>query len=228
MGARADQFPSKKVRAKATISPPNYLTMRVVDLRKKDEKKEVAPPAIEPAPLVIPQKPELTTPDVFTTSGVPEPTKSSPQFEWEAPSFYYNPRKKYLFLIVIALLAGAGAMFFYRLDTLTAIFLVLSSVVIMLYTNKKPILIKVTVSRAGVTIDDRTYYYKELKSFWLDYDPQGFKELSLESKKWYIPYIKISIEDQNPVELRSLMINFISEKEHEKSLTDLITRKIGL
>jgi len=72
------------------------------------------------------------------------------------------------------------------------------------------------------------YYYKELKSFWIDYNPNGSKELSLETRKWYLPYIKISIEEENPVGLRSFMIDFVPEKMHEPSLIDFISRKIGL
>ncbi len=148
--------------------------------------------------------------------------------EWEAPPFYYNPQKKYLTVIVTALLISAGAIFFYHWDTLTGIALVLSSLMLVLYANKKPTICQITVNQAGITIEDKTYYYKELKSFWLDYPPTGPKELSLESKKWYMPYVKISIENQNPVEIRSLIIHFVAEREHEKSLVDLISRKIGL
>ena len=184
---------------------------RVVDLRKKIEKKEIAP-VTEKAPLVEQKIKE----------------EKINRLEWEAPSFYYNPQKKYLTLIIIGLLCGAGAMLFYRMDTLTAIFLILSSLVLILYANKRPTVSKIIVSQAGVTIDERVYYYKELKSFWLDYDPHGPKELSLEARKWYMPYVKVSIENQNPVNIRSLMINFVTEKEHEKSLVDLISRKMGL
>ena len=194
---------------------------RVVDLRRK-EKKEIIPP-VEKVFLVEQKEKEK----ILRVATNPLPEKIN-RFEWEAPSFYYNPQKKYLTLIVIALFCGAGAMLFYRMDTLTAIFLIISSFVLILYANKKPTISKVVVNQAGVIIDGHSYHYKELKSFWLDYNPSGLKELSLEAKKWYMPYVKISIENQNPVELRSLMINFITEKEHEKSLVDLISRKIGL
>jgi len=197
---------------------------RVVDLRKKDEKKEVASVKKE-LPLIDPVR-SLARAKSASPKDLGEATSNG--VEWEAPSFYHNPQKKYLALIVIVLLCGAGAILFYRQDILTAIFLVLSSLVILLYANKQPSVSKVVVNQAGVTIDDRIYNYRELKSFWLDYDPQGPKELSLEPKNWYLPYVKISIENQNPAELRSLMVKFIAEKEHEKSLVDLISRKIGL
>ncbi len=200
---------------------PTAMT-RVVDLRKKTGKKETSP-IVEKAPLVE-EKPKEKAP-VLVATPTPETTK---RIEWEAPSFYYNPQKKYLTLVVIGLFFGASAMLFYRLDTLTAIFLILSSLVLILYANKKPALSKIILNHAGVTIDDHSYYYKDLKSFWLDYEPNGPKELSLEARKWYMPYVKVSIENQNPVEIRSLMINFVAEREHEKSLVDLISRKIGL
>jgi hypothetical protein len=200
---------------------------RIVDLRKKTEQTKPVVPIEKIVSSVEPYKPNEVKEKVATPL-IEKPPETAKKIEWEAPSFYYNPQKKYLALVVILLLCGAGAMLFYHMDTLTAIFLILSSFVLILYAIKKPTLAKVTVNHAGVTIDDRTYYYKELKSFWLDYDSNGPKELSLEIKKWYMPYVKISIEKQNPMEIRAIMINFITEKEHEKSLVDLVSRKMGL
>lgn len=184
---------------------------RTIDLRKKTKNKEVTP---------IVKSEEILRPVGSNMANA--------QFEWEAPSFYYNPQKRYLALVVIGLFCGAGAMLFYHMDSVTVIFLILSSLMLMLYANKKPTMSRIVVNNAGVTIDGYAYYYKELKSFWLDYSPHGPRELSLEAKKWYMPYIKVSIENQNPVEIRSLMINFVTEREHEKSLIDLMSRKIGL
>lgn len=198
---------------------------QIVDLRKKTVK----------AGVVLKKEAPLTRPDKVQNTEEKNPTviaekfsNSAKRIEWEAPSFYYNPQKKYLALIVTLLLCGAGVMLFYRIDTLGAILLILSSFMLILYANKKPAVSKVVVNQAGVMTDDQAYYYKELKSFWLDYGPNGPKELSLEAKKWYRPYVKISIENQNPVEIRALMIKFIPEKEHQRSLVDFISRKVGL
>ena len=200
---------------------------RIIDLRKKIHKDETIPTFKKTSFLIEPEKPKKIETGVAMPT-IEKTVETIGRLEWEAPSFYYNPQKKYLALIVIALLAGAGTMLFYRMDTLTAIFLILSSLVLILYANKRPTVSKIIVNQAGVIIDDQAYYYKELRSFWLDYDPHGLKELSLEAKKWYMPYVKVSIENQNPIEIRTLMINFIPEKEHEKSLADLISRKMGL
>lgn len=154
--------------------------------------------------------------------------QSQPQITWEAPSFYFNPQKRYLSLTIIALALGGGSMFFLSGDMLTAIFLLLSSLVLILYSTKRLETSKVLIDNRGVAIGDTIYYYKDLKSFWIQYNPGEFKELSLEIRRWYMPYVKISIENNNPLLIRSLLINFLPEKEHEHSLVDIISRKIGL
>lgn len=151
-----------------------------------------------------------------------------PYISWEASSFYYNPEKRYLSLLIVALLIGAIALLIFRYDTLTSIFLILASLVLILYSKQKPTKSKITVDQSGILVDYIMYYYKDLRSFWIEYNPGGLKELSLESTKWYMPYIKVLLNEQNPVEIRSFIVNFLPEKEHENSLIDHIGRKLGL
>ena len=151
-----------------------------------------------------------------------------PQISWEAPSFYYNPQKKYLYLIAAMIMAGAAALLVFKYDTLTSVFLILSSLVLILYSGQKPVISKITADQSGILVDNIIYRYKDLKSFWINYNPGGPKELSLESAKWYMPYIKVLLNEQNPVELRSLIVNFLPEKEHEYSLIDHIGGRLGL
>jgi len=173
----------------------------------------------------LPKKPEKSTNTVLETKILLD---SPSLFQWEAPSFYYNPQKKYLVLTVIILIVGASILLFYGGDILLAIFLLLSSLVLVLYANKKPVISKVSVDQNGVSVNDHAYYYEDLKSFWINYIPNGPKEISLESKKWYLPHVKISLEKENPIEIRSFMIKFIPEKIHEQSLADYVAQKLGI
>jgi len=157
-----------------------------------------------------------------------EQVSEKPEITWEAPSFYYNPQKRYLSLVTTALMAAAVALLIFKYDTLTSIFLILASLVLLLYSKQKPIMSKITVGQSGILVSDIMYYYKDLKSFWIEYNPGGPKELSLESTKWYMPYVKVLLNEQNPVEVRSLIVNFLPEKEHENSLVDHIGRRLGL
>lgn len=182
---------------------------KVIDLRQKVEKKP---------------KPAL----VIKRAIVPPSQNQPPRITWEAPSFYFNPQKRYLSMVIIALVFAGGAMLIFSGDLLMAIFLLLSSLVLILYSNKRPEISKIIIDPRGVTIGDSMHSYKDIRSFWLHYNPGNLKELSLELKKWYMPYVKVSIENKNPLIIRSILVNFLPEKEHEHSLVDIIARKIGL
>ena len=192
---------------------------QVINLREKVKEKTPQPPARN--------KTETASFEADIKNTRPD-HDSVNLISWEAPTFNYNPNKKYLALVIIFIFLGAGTLLFLKKDFLLVIFLVLYALMLIFYANKKPEVSKITLNQSSIKIDDQIYYYRNIKSFWLDYEPSGLKELSIEPKKWYLPYIKIPIEKENPLNIRSLVLNYVQEKEHEKSLVDLISKKIGL
>lgn len=205
---------------------------KIINLR--EEIKQNLKPVSEKKPAIADQPKtnilqKVPPPLPPTTQLKQASAKISPQISWEVSSFHLNPNKKHLIPIIIGALGIGGiGMLFYEKDALTAIFLLLSSLVLILHSGKKPNSFKVVINQTGVAIGDIMHYYKDLKSFWIHYQPGVVKELSLESRKWYVPYIRISIENKNPLAIRSLLINFLLEKEHENSLVDIIARRMGL
>jgi hypothetical protein len=147
---------------------------------------------------------------------------------WLAPSFYNNNTTKKKLIPIIILLISAGLLFVFQENLLLVILLFMSSLVLMLNYSKKPDIVKINIDQTGISVDNIKYQYKDLKSFWIKYVPGQFKELSLESKKIYMPYVKIILNNQNPILLRSLLIKFIPEKEHKDSFIEQIARYLGL
>lgn len=197
---------------------------RIIDLRKK----EISDPAISPIREETLSVITEETPGTIAPAREEEKLTSTGETRWQAPSFRSNPDKTYLALTVIALFAGAGILFFFKQDAVLEIFLMLSAFVLLLQANKKPEITEIWIGRKGVSVGSKLYQYKELRSFWIDYNPHGIKELSLQSIKWYVPYIKIPLEQEDPLKIRDLMISFVPEKMHEQSLADILGRKLGL
>lgn len=188
----------------------------------------VRPIAAQPAITEAPAIGRTAAEEKKLSAKLAKASRTTSRLAWQAPTFYFNPQKRYLSLVVLGLMAGAVAMFVMRYDTLTAVTTALASLVLLLYSNQKPTSHQIVVDHTGIRIGDAVYRYPELRSFWIHYIPGGPKELSLESTRWYKPYVKIQLADQNPIELRSLLISFLPEKEHEESLADVIGRKLGL
>ena len=202
----------------------------IIDLRKPKLTHVEEPPKIkgvvERPVLKAIEKPE-TKPKIKQEIKEETPKAKTESIEWRVPAQAMS-KKGYLLGFSALLLIGAFGLIFFKIDMLLAALLILAVIVTILNSIKKPEELKVSINPLGVAIDETERQYKEFKSFWIEYSVTGVKELSLESKKWYLPYLKISLDNQNPIEIRNLLIKFLPEKEHEKSLLEEIIRKTGI
>ena len=193
---------------------------KIIDLRKKPQSEKSG--KIIQKIKTLPQKEN-------PTNTAPSKTKEEILTAvWNAPSFYSSPDKKYLYILIVLLAIGGVIIILLGKDILSAIFLILSSLVLFISSKKQPEIQQIVVDQRGVMMGDTAHPYKDLNSFWIHYESGDIKELSLESKKWYVPYIKIPLENINPLLVRSVLIKFLPEREHERSLTDMISRRIGM
>jgi len=91
---------------------------------------------------------------------------------------------------------------------------------VVLYAVRPPRTLKFHLTERGVLIEKTLYPWQSLKSFWVFYNPPLHKDLSLESKKAFMPYIKIPLGKTEPVKVREIVIKFLPEIEQEESLID--------
>jgi hypothetical protein len=148
-------------------------------------------------------------------------------FEWKAPEFSQTPKEKSWFIIpaIITIVLGIFALF--TENFIFLILIIIAFVVFYIYAKKEPRIIRFKINIKGIEVDKKLYEFNELKSFWLFYNPPEQKELSIRSKKSFIPYIKIPLTDEDPNEIRKFLLNFLSEKPHKESLIEIWMRKIG-
>jgi len=146
--------------------------------------------------------------------------------QWQAPEFEKHEKGPAWFIIL-----GISALIIFTIVILMknfifAILIVMMVFVVYIYALKEPRLLIFKISGKGITIDDKIYSFDELKSFWIFYEPPETKELSVRSKKWLMPLIKIPIDKQDPNLIRSALIKFIPEQKQEQSLIDIIARSL--
>lgn len=146
---------------------------------------------------------------------------------WSAPE-YAEQQNAYEKIILAGIIAAgflAGSLIIK--NYLLAAIIFLSYAILYIYAVKKPRLINFAVTTRGIKVNNRLYEFDELRSFWIFYSPPHQKELSLESKKIIMPFIKIPIADTNPAELRRQLIKYLPEVKQEESLTDILARRLG-
>lgn len=159
--------------------------------------------------------------------------KTRPQYQpdrivWSGPLWAYPPNVRLAIVFSVLLLGVAAFFYLYRNEIITALFFLLASIFVLSNSHRKAPVTDFAVGPVSVHIGEREIKFSEIKSFWMEYNPGGIKELSIQLNKWYLPYIKIPFSDQDPARIHKIMIKFVPEKEHEDSAMDIFGRKLGL
>ncbi|TSC73671.1 MAG: Uncharacterized protein G01um101444_492 [Parcubacteria group bacterium Gr01-1014_44] len=120
------------------------------------------------------------------------------------------------------------AYIFFENNILTAVFFFLVSLVILIFAFKEKQTVLWEITRHGVTVERSFYPFRDLKSFWIEYQPGQIKEISLKSKKWYRGFVKIPLNQEDPLKIREFLLDFLLEERHEDNLVETITRHLGI
>ncbi len=204
---------------------------RVINLRDRQShaalqrsEEPVQPRELPPEPVI--QHPIVQQQRVFTDSGPALPYET---LRWIAPASYRQGSTIAPYIVAVLLAVGAILIGIFQRDTTTAILFGFLAVMTVVHIRRPVPLVEVEVSPLSIKVSEHTYRYEEIKSFWIQYEPEfDIRELSLHLKKWYQPYVKVQIEDQDPVQIRAILLEFIPEVEHEETLVHSLTRRLGL
>ena len=150
-----------------------------------------------------------------------------PRITWRIEE--YSHREKgpdWFWALGVIAIAGAAIAVIYH-DTLFGIFIVLAAVILGAYAARKPDVIEIAVSEAGVRIRDYFYPYEKLKSFGIDESELG-NHLILESTRAIAPIISISLPLTIDADaLAALLRTKLPEKEHREQASHKIMEHLG-
>lgn len=112
---------------------------------------------------------------------------------------------------------------------LFAIIIVMFGVIIGLSSLREPQRMLFQITTRGVFVGDHFTSYRDMKDFWIVYEPPYVKNLYLEYKNALTPRIVVPIEDGDPVEIRRALLDFLDENgRSEEPLGDLMGRVLKL
>jgi len=202
-----------------------HLSCFIMQLFKKDKPDSPQYSMPKPRKVIMPAGMEEQAPaqqDPQTKNG--QSNKSNLLMSWSFKQFETVPRPRswYIgFFVVIALLLAYGL---FTNNFLLGIIAILIALMYYLFEKREPQDFRFGITQEGVLAQDRLYEFSSLESFWIFYEPQGRKELSLKSVKNLVPYIHIPLGDADPVEVRNVLMQFLPEIEHIESVADSINQ----
>lgn len=135
----------------------------------------------------------------------------------------YKISARKLAIIGLLILAIAGY-FLYKNSPIAAITFILIGVVGYLHLQQEPRNLDFMITSQGLAAGNELYDFDNIRSFWIFYDPPAIKILSLKLKSGIISTIQIPLHDEDPVEVRHILLDFIPETKHEFSFADTLDR----
>lgn len=145
---------------------------------------------------------------------------------WETHEYEYrekHPNWYVAFAIIIISLSVTA----YLLDNfLFGILIILSGVSLFMYAKKESELLKCSLDKRGLRINNKLYPYQTLESFWVTPDDENPK-LIIQSEKILAPYIILPLKDLPSEDVRDFLLAFLEEEEHFEPISHRIMEHLG-
>jgi hypothetical protein len=131
--------------------------------------------------------------------------------EWDFPEYENQQVNRTWYIVGAIILAGLILYSVLTANFLFAIILLLAVFVIIFQFFQVPREINVRIGEDGVIVDKKFYPYKDLKNFWIVYDPPAYKYLYLEFKSDIRGTYPVPLVDENPLKIREYLLNYVDE-----------------
>ena len=147
---------------------------------------------------------------------------------WRAPEFEVSSRDRKWYFYVTAVLFAIVAYAVFVDALIMAITFILIGMVGYIYIQKEPRTLDFALTEDGVVAGREIYEFDNLKSFWIFYEEQGLQVISFHTNSYLLPYIHVPIHDQDPTEIREILLDFLSEEKHEPGIMEVLDRVLHL
>jgi hypothetical protein len=156
--------------------------------------------------------------------------KAQDSFVWEIAAWEKHDRgpRWYMIMSIVAI-----AFVIYAVITgnfLFAFIILLSAIIIILAGHDEPHRALIQIGKNGVVVDGKYHEYKDLSNFSIVYHPPQTKLLYLETGSVIRPRIRLQLDEQNPLELRQHLKQYLDENLHlqEEHFSDIVARLLKI
>ncbi len=153
-----------------------------------------------------------------------EKKSSQVLMSWKFPEFIKPERTKTWY--IIASLIGISLFLWavFTFNYLFALIILIVGSIILFERKKEPQDLDFKITERGLEVGSKFYFYRDIKSFWIIYDPPEVKNLYFNFKSGLRFRITIPLLDQDPLKVRKILLKFLEEdlsKENEPFLEQL-------
>lgn len=145
---------------------------------------------------------------------------------WNAPSHLYTEKKPDWYWAVGVITLALAAVCFIFAQVITGIFIIVAAVTLILHASRPAGSVYCEVNDRGIVVGETLYPFLSIESFWIPHDQSPAKIL-LKSRKLFMPYIIVYIDEIDPEEVREVLLKYIAETEHREPFLKQLLESFG-
>lgn len=149
-----------------------------------------------------------------------------PIISWNAPTHYYVEKTSDWYWVTGIITLALAVVAFILGNVITGIFILVAASALVLHASQPPQVIYHEVNDRGIVVHDRLYPFLTLDSFWIPHDEYPSK-IILKSRKLFMPYIVLMIDEVDPEHIRTVMLTYIAETEHHEPFLKHVLQRVG-
>jgi hypothetical protein len=147
--------------------------------------------------------------------------------QWTIQEYEQHKRGVLWYVLVISFGMFFVIFGFVTNNFLFALIIILSAIILFIQSKQSSPQVDILIAELGIIVGQRFYPYSELKSFFIIYQPPEVKTLFIDTKNSIRPMLRIPILDQNPVDIRNDLLDFLDEdlEQENEPISDTFARR---
>ncbi len=150
-----------------------------------------------------------------------------PLHGWQVLEYERHQRGRtwYIVMTILGLLLVGYGMI--TSNFLFSLIIILAGIILFLQAHEEAGQVPFFITELGIVVASRFYPYTELHHFYIIYQPPEIKTLFIQHKSALRPLLRIPLMDQNPVEVRHTLLNFLEEdlEKEQEPTSETIARR---
>jgi len=141
---------------------------------------------------------------------------------WTGPEYIYREKGPEWYWAVVIINAGIIISAILLNNYIFAVFILLATFTLIIFASKRPKNIEIKINEQGILCDKYFYPWSSLESFWIE-ENVDHQKIILKSKKILMPYISLPIRQDDILNVREFLRNYLTEEQlHEPILHKLM------
>ena len=137
---------------------------------------------------------------------------------WEFPEFHKHERGKWWYVLLVIVTIAMLVYSYFSDNPLFAVIILFFLVMYFLTEKKHPENIEVIIAEDGIILHGKFLEFEKFKRFYILYYPPQIKSLYLQPKSSLGQLLTIPLEDQNPVAVRKILLNYLDEDLNKEEI----------